>query len=254
VKHKGTATRVTFKLPINAGARSIVDSEVEKFRNSVIPIIGADDRMRPYLVGSAVALMHRSRKVLVTAEHVLSDNAEMQLFIFGHDRQSRFLDRNFESSGKHDLAAKLLSSEEADVLSHIPFIPENVVGAVAAVGERFYATVVGYPATASKRKDRRTLETPMEAYSNYATAEIDGSISVLFDKKEGAQGKDGHVIVRDPFGKSGGAIFGFPVANMNVRPFESARLVGIGTRWERGDDQIKGAGVVVLSPLLDRLA
>ncbi|MGY3532228.1 hypothetical protein [Bradyrhizobium sp. USDA 4452] len=60
---------------------------VAKFRDGVMPI-----------VGSAAALIHRSRKVLVTAEHVLSDNAEVQLFIFARDRQSRFLDRKFSEA------------------------------------------------------------------------------------------------------------------------------------------------------------
>ena len=42
----------------------------------------------------------------------------------------------------------------------------------------------------------------------------DGSVTVTFDKKEGAVGKSGHGTPRDPFGKSGGAIFGLPLLGL----------------------------------------
>jgi hypothetical protein len=191
ISRRGTTVRAKFKLPINSWSRSTVDAEVAKLRNGVIPIIGADKNLRPCLIGSAVALIYRQCRVLVTANHVLTDNANVPLFIFGHDGDSRSLERSFEVSNQHDLAVKLLSSTEADALSRIPFIAEATMRPAAVVGESFYATVVGYPATGAKRKDRRTLETPMEAYSNFATEFIDGKVSVRFNKKEGARGKAG---------------------------------------------------------------
>jgi hypothetical protein len=52
--HRFYDLRVVGKLPINTFSRTIVDAE------------GADERLRPYLVGSAVALIYRERKFLVT--------------------------------------------------------------------------------------------------------------------------------------------------------------------------------------------
>jgi hypothetical protein len=248
-----TTFELSVKMPINAWSRSTADAEAERLRHSVIPIIGADARWRPYLVGSAVVLVYRGRKVLVTAEHVLSDNVKVPLSFFGAEGYSRSLGGDFVVSEVHDLAAKLLPPAEVDALSHVPFIAEAVLGRAAAVGERFYASVAGYPATAAERKDKVTLDTPMEVYSNFATELVDGSISVIFDKKEGAVDKNGHVNPRDPFGKSGGAIFGLPVDGQHIRPQQMARLVGIPTRWKRSQKRIQGSSIAVLPPLLDRL-
>jgi len=250
VRRKGTRFKVSFKLAIGASSRSAVDVEIDRLRRSVIPVIGADERMRPRLVGSAVALEHRRGKVLVTAAHVLSDNASSPLFFFGADGNSRALSPDFIVSAKHDIAARVLSEAELGALSHIPFLPQQMIGRPAPVGETFYASVVGYPASAAKRVDRSTLETPMEAYSNFATESMDGGISVLFGKKDGARGLTGHVTPPDPFGKSGGAIFGFTVSGRNVVPLQPTRLVGFATRWKRLNNRIEGTGAGALLALL----
>jgi hypothetical protein len=243
----------TVKMPIDEKSRLIVDAEVESLRRSVIPICGEDARRRPYLVGSAVVLVWRGRKVLVTAQHVLDDNLKVPLFFFGEDGCSRPFGGAFEVSETHDLAAKLLPSDEIAALSHVPFLREDVVERAAPVGERFYASVAGYPATAAKRKDRVTLDTPMEVYSNFATEEIGGHVSVIFNKKEGAASETGHGIARDPVGKSGGAIFGLRSVGPHIKPDQTARLVGVPTRWNRDEKAIRGPSAAILVRLLDNL-
>jgi hypothetical protein len=244
---------LSFTMPIDTWSRSAVDTEAERLRDSVIPIIGADVRRRPYIVGSAVVLLYRGRKVLVTAEHVLGDNEKVPLAFFGADGCSRPLGGDFVISMASDLAVKLLPADEIDALSHVPFLSDAVLGRAAAVGERFYASVAGYPATAAERKDKVTLDTQMEVYSNFATEQLDGSISVNFDKKQGAVDKTGHVNPLDPFGKSGGAIFGLPVDGQHIRPQQAMRLVGIATRWKRALKRIQGSSIAVLIPLLEQL-
>lgn len=240
-------------MPVASWSRAAVDAEIERIRQCVIPVIGVDKRLRPCLIGSAVALVYRSRKILVTAHHVLADNLKVPLSIFGADGLRRPLQKGFLSSIPHDLAAKLLSDQEIEILSHIPFLPHDEISRVSTVGERFYGSVVGYPATSARRMDRITLDTRMEAYSNFAWESIDGRIAVAFDKKDGAVGEDRHVDPRDPFGKSGGAIFGMPVHGSNIVPQQSAKLVAISSRWKRDQKFIQGASIALLLPLLDKL-
>jgi hypothetical protein len=248
-----TTAVVSVEMPIDACSRSTAEAEAERLRGSVIPIIGADARRRPYLVGSAVALEYRGRKVLVTAEHVLSDNVKVPLSFFGSSGYSHPFGGDFAISEADDLAAKLLTANEIDALSRVPFIAQAVLGRATAQGERFYASVAGYPATAAKRKDKVTLDTPMTVYSNFATEQSDGSVSIAFDKKEGAVDPSGHINPRDPFGMSGGAIFGLPVDGWHIRPQESARLVGIATRWKRVKKCMYGSSIAALIPLFDQL-
>jgi hypothetical protein len=213
LRRTGNTVKLTVKLPgIGALSRSIVDAENERLRHSVIPIIGADARRRPYLIASAVVLVYRGRKVLVTAEHVLSDNEKVPLAFFGADGYSRPFSRDFVIPMEHDLAVKLLRPDEIDALSHVPFIAEADLGRATEVGERFYASVAGYPSTAAKQKDKVTLDTPMEVYSHLATELPDGSISVYFDKTRGGLDETGRQSVpSDPFGKSGARSLAYPL-------------------------------------------
>ena len=104
---------LTIKLPaINAWSRSVVDAETERLRHGVIPIIGADAHRRPYLVGSAVVLVYRGRKVLVTAEHVLSDNNDVELAFLVRMAAAVPSAGELVTSKVYDLAVKLLGQDE----------------------------------------------------------------------------------------------------------------------------------------------
>lgn len=241
---------VIYKLPINAMSRAHVDTQVESIRGCVIPIIR--NRLgKPFLVGSAVALTYGGRKCLVTAFHVLTRNQDTQLLLFGYDGYAKPFGGNFQVSLEHDIAALALDAEDTAALAHISFLDEARFGSVAGPDGRFYASVAGYPHTASRLLDQFTLDTPMEVMSNTGSELSGGSISVYFDKKEGGVRDGGHFLSRDPIGKSGGAIFGVPKPGINsVKLWEQAKLVGIATDWKRSEKRILGASAASLIPLL----
>ena len=249
VRRKQGGARLSAQLPVNAMSRRAVDAEVERLRHSVVPIIRSKGG-RPFLEGSTVAISYRGRKCLATAFHVLKHNDGRQLMYFAADGYVRPLGGTFEVSEKHDIAVALLDDADIAALSHIPFLTEDQIGSAAGGDGRFYASVTGYPHTASKLMDRQTLDTRMEVYSAAARETVGGFLSVHFDKKLGAWGANGHVYVRDPKGKSGGAIFGMPLLGLNsVQPSAQAKLVGIPTLW-RGKEII-GASAAMLIPLLE---
>lgn len=241
---------VIYKLPINAMSRAHVDSEVEGVRGCVIPII-RNMLGSPFLVGSAVALTYRGRKCLVTAFHVLTRNEDTQLLFFGYDGYAKPFGGNFQVSKAHDIAALALDAEAIATLSHVSFLDEARMGSAAGPDGRFYASVAGFPHSASRLLDQFTLDTPMEVMSNTGRELPEGFISVYFDKKEGGVRDGGHFVARDPIGKSGGAIFGIPKHGVNaVKLWERAKLVGIPTDWKRPEKRILGASVASLLPLL----
>lgn len=248
-KMRGGGIKLTARLPINAMSRNAVDAETERFRHSVIPIIRDKDG-RPFLEGSAVAISFYGQKCLATAFHVLKDNEGRPLFYFGSDGRAKIFGGDFEISNSHDIAVVRLDLSDEAALSNIPFITEERLGSAANADGAFYASVAGYPHTTSKLKDRHTLDTPMEVYSNKATEREDGFLSVQFHKKQGVWTTAGHGRARDPIGKSGGAIFGMPLLGLNgVVPDAKLKLVGIPTHW-RGKEII-GASVGQLTPLLE---
>jgi hypothetical protein len=242
----------TCNFPINAVSRAAVDAENARVRQCVIPISGLSGR-RPHLFGSAVALTYRGRTCLATAFHLLANKDEPRFF-FGADGFARPLVGRFVISTSHDIAAIALAPEDASAMSHVPCLREEQIGSAAGPDGRFYASVAGYPLTASKQIDKMTLDTPMEVYSNVGREEIGGLISVSFDRKVGAWDEEvGHITPRVPTGKSGGAIFGMPLLGFNgVQTSGGTKLVGIPTDWKKSENRVLGASVAVLIPLLER--
>lgn len=90
----------------------------------------------------------------------------------------------------------------------------------------------------------------MEVYSNMARERPGGTLSLDFDKKRGGWSRVGHGDVRDPKGKSCGAIFGMPGAGPKAVQLDArTKLVGVATMW-RGKENL-GAGVPSVVQLLD---
>ncbi len=90
----------------------------------------------------------------------------------------------------------------------------------------------------------------MEALSNFAVEVPSGDIEVMFDKREGAHGSLGYGHARNPYDKSGGAIFGIALDSGFGLPTPPARLAGIATRWEWRQKRIRGASAQQLLDLL----
>ncbi|GEM_PF-1875725 len=245
---------VTFKMPIARAVRNAVDEEIEQIRNCVIPIVGADARKKTCVMGSAVAIIYRGDPFLVTAHHVLEDHQDAGLAFFAFDGSSRPFAGTFSIDESHDLAVKKINSSEIQALSHIPFLTEERIGPVVPPGSSFYATVTGFPSTAARRFERNTIDTRMEAFSNFAVEGATGEVEVLFDKKEGVHGSLGFGQARDQYGKSGGAIFGLALGDGFRLPTLPAKLAGIATRWRRDKKAISGASARQLLNLLEAMA
>lgn len=242
-RYKDGAISLKTRLPINAHTRQFVNSEIESFRHSVIPICGEDTHRRPCLLGSGVLVSYSGATVLLTAAHVLLDNIGIPLFVFGADGLGKFLDLDFSLDEDADLGAMRLSAKDLAVLSHTRPLPEQMIATTGFNGGRFYGSVVGYPASSSKRPEKNALHTSMEVYSNFGTELIGDRVSISFDWKDGAfSDADGHVKARKPTGKSGGAIFGFPATINSVLPRVRPKLVGIASRWKRQESRIEGPG------------
>lgn len=256
MKTRGAQATVTARFPINAASRAFVDAEIAKVRNCVIPICGEDRQKRPCLIGSAVLIHIEGVDVLVTAAHVLTDNADVPLFVFGSDGSAQSLIGNFVLDEKDDLATLRLSNPLSVHLSHVYRLPESMVAATGWSDDRFYGTVVGYPASSAKRPKRGFLNTPMEAYSNTGTELVGGRVSIQFDRDAGAFfSATGHGKARKPTGKSGGAIFAFRTLGMNaVWPSIPPKLVGIASRWKYKENRIEGAGPAALVRILKAAA
>jgi hypothetical protein len=238
-------------IPFNTMSREAVDAENARVRGAVISLIRDKDG-RPFPKGSAVAIDYLGCKCLLTALHVFEHTQGSRLLLFAFDGYTRAPGDRIETSVKFDIAAVRLDDEGQAALSHIPFVTSADLGSAAGTGERFHASVAGYPHRATRLIDRMSLDARMDVYSGMARDRPGGTLSVDFDKKRGGWSRVGHGDVRDPKGKSGGAILGMPLAGpIAVQLGARTKLVGVPTVW-RGKEII-GAGVASLVQLLASL-
>ncbi len=110
-----------------------------------------------------------------TAEHVLSDNVNVPLSFFASSGFSRSFGGDFVASEDHDIVVKLLTPDEIDALAHVSFIAEGDLGSAAAQGERFYASVAGYPASAGERSQKRMQGSSLVALNPLLNQLISGA-------------------------------------------------------------------------------
>lgn len=239
---------IALQLPIDSNSRSIVDAEIRRKSRSVIPLV-AKKKGRPCVAGSAVAIRFRGARFLVTAEHVL-ERFGGKIAYFASDGWTRPLGGEFHVSEPNDLAVKLLADKDVADLRHLKFLDEDDLAQPEDLCIRFYASIVGYPSSAAKRRDKISLETPLETMSHFGEVEPNGRLSIAFDKKEGARGSEGHIIPKDPFGKSGGAIFSMRTSGRVVIPGQLAKLAGIALEWRKREKRIVGANVLILRKLM----
>ena len=241
------------KLPIDAQSRAFVDGEIEALRGAVIPICGEDSHLRPCLLGSGILVSYRGETILLTAAHVLTDNANVPLFVFGKGGEAHWLDSGFWLEAASDLAAMRLSIKDLAMLSLIKPLSESTVATGGFSGGKFYGSVVGYPASSTKRPEKNALHTPIEVYSNFGSEMMGDKVSILFDWKEGAfNDVKGHNKARKPTGKSGGAILGFPVSGRSVLLGMKPQLVGVSSRWKREENRIEGSGHSSIRRILEK--
>lgn len=238
----------TFKFPIDRHSRSIVDAEIRRVSESVVPLI-AKERGRPCVAGSAVAVRFGDASFLVTAEHVLT-RFNGAIGYFASNGWTRPLGGEYHLSEPDDLAIKLLPAKDVDDLSHVHFLSEDDLAQPEDLCNSFYASIVGYPSSAAKRHDRTSLETRLEAMSHFGEVEPSGTVSIAFDKKEGGRETEGHITPKDPFGKSGGAIFSMKTSGRVVLPGQSAKLAGIALEWRKREKRIVGVNVLILRELM----
>lgn len=239
------------RFPIDGFSRSVAEAKVEPLRRCLVPIVGENPKRLPYLIGSATLLLYRERPMLVSAAHVFLDNPGVPLGFFDATGYARSLTGTFHFFEDVDLAIVPLSLGALDPGTRARLLPEEALGRAAAPGERFYASVVGYPLSAPRLMPERRLDTPMEAYFDFAQETENGLVAVQFNKKKGAFGEHGHTIPCDPFGKSGGAIFGIPMLGHRLDFDQPARLVGVPTRWNRRGKVIEGVSAAVVRHALE---
>jgi hypothetical protein len=152
------AARVRAEELARALRRAGADHAVETFRMAVRPIYGASDRGKPDQIGSAVLLKLDGRHLLVTAAHVIDENASTSLYVAGASSiellELEFYGTNAPEGDRnrdhYDFAFAELSPGVVDVLGAVKFVEEHECRGAGADDARRLFTAVGFPNSRNK--------------------------------------------------------------------------------------------------------
>ena len=193
----------------------------------------------PELVGTATAVEHDGRRLLVTAAHVLKDDRKCDrelLLLAGEEPEPLPPTWRYSSRDPDDFAVLELDAELAAKLTGTCFY--GLEGAVASPpGNVRSTTFVGYPCSWNKPEFRlrRIRPEPVTVWATKTAPQLPGWLDATFDRRS-AKYSDGRRGCPDLHGISGGAIWEHAVNYEGV----VTKLIGITVEHEnnilRGHD------------------
>jgi hypothetical protein len=249
-------------------AREAANESVDLLRH-ICAIYRADQNGEPEQFGSGVFLAVGSRHFMLTAAHVLDDNAHSTLYIpstktlklvelKGDSFCSKAVDGDRERD-RTDIGVVLLSPDLVDHIGPDAFatVPMVDVDDIGTAGGSYIA--MGYPwrKNAKLNRAKRTVKgRPLSYTANILPPEKLKSLGVHqgshllleFDKRHSRDETGRDVTAPDPEGMSGGALWRFDV--FGDEPLTS-RLVGIVIEWR---DELGGILTVRLPVILAGIA
>ncbi|MEE3624116.1 hypothetical protein UCD39_08980 [Nitrospirillum sp. BR 11752] len=230
------------------------NAAVEKLKPAVIPIYRRDCEGRIFSHGSAVLLRIDGRTFLCTALHVIDDPFEEGDTLLLDSEEGAFpLDSNFLVSREYDVAIGPLNEEACRKLSYATaLMPEDVAIPTKedrVTGRFTFAEVSGYPASRNRSRPRG-IKIKRSNFSFGANIEqIDeAEIRISFNRRKKNDVRTGNSVTSpEPYGMSGGAIFGLRLAKgENPEP----KLIGISVAHDVKKSQVIGTNIGLVMEII----
>jgi hypothetical protein len=204
----------------------------EALYNRVMPVYHINDKDEAALYGSAVLLRIGAHSFLATAKHVIDESTRSSLYVDGPSKLEPF-EGDFFASPDHDVAVLKLDPAQLDLLRKYQFLAQSDLVENAFISRCKYATSVGYPASKNKRfHDRPALRREIFSYSDANLTIAQNQLHVRFRKCKNVDALTGGIVsAPDPYGMSGGAMFGTEINDDAIRGHPHPHLIGILIEW-----------------------
>ena len=220
---------------------------------AVTPIFGVSDRNRPTGIGSGVLLRLFDRFFICTAKHVIDENKETTLYFDGSNGIEELLGV-FWSEPHYDISVRSLSPTEVQKFGRYTFLEQDDLFLRSSIVPHTLLTAVGFPVSQYKiYYDRDLIRARMLTHTDMLIGSAGGRLRVRFNKKRVKRfGERSIVSSPDPFGMSGGGLFGGP-ATIGTSGNSSLLLYGISTDWAIYSNYIRGTQTTVLFHFIRKL-
>jgi hypothetical protein len=224
----------------------------------ICPIYSINEKNAPELLGSSVLLKVSKLHFLVTAAHVIKENKNSTLYLFGRTKLIELIGTVYTTpfnvsinskESKNEFAFMLLDDLTIQELIHFEYLNNTDIEPNDYPHEKKLYTFVGYPASKNKpRYDIKSIKRSVFSFTNNSCGISDyiklgveqySHINISFDKYKGIDNQGRIKIMPDPWGMSGGGIW----SSIDLSSFPlkyNPKLVGIGIEYHKKEKIMLG--------------
>ncbi len=229
---------------------SEIREAVDRLKGCVTPLFDVNDKGKAELLGSAVLITLSGATFLCTAKHVIDGNRTSTLYFDGSSKLE-ILEGKFRVSAEHDVAVLKLSPAQAATFQKYWPLDEHKIGDQAQTAASKYAEFLGYPESKNRKVYNQNAINGLLHSNGGAVIEITpAKVRVSFDKKRNIDAKTRQrVTAPNPYGMSGGAMFGVAVDRAAIEGDPQPKLVGISTD-RPNSSEVFGATIAIAMAII----
>jgi hypothetical protein len=240
-----------------------------RIQQAVCPIYGADDRGKPYLIGSSLLLKVHDRSFLVTAAHVLDWNQETSIYVAGRLKPVRIEGESYRTSppatGRNDDLMDFgiidISGTPPDQWSRYRFLTPDDLDVDDFPADHTLYGFSGYPVTKNRVYSANiklssmaciVIAAPPAQYSHLGLQPASHFLG-QFDRTRQVDSVKGLMTGPDPHGLSGGGVWRMGTPGEFAKGTNSERLIGIGIEHRQDAKVLLGVRVSLLVVMIARI-
>lgn len=242
--------------------KSRINQSLQSRKNCHCPIVGADKRSKPYLVGTGVVLELNSKIFIATAAHVFDENEITTIYTF-LDGKNQIIEGEIHSTTKPgndrnkdklDIAIYKVADTFIPKFrtSYTPVTLEDIEVNDIPEAKKYYA-FIGHPANKTRPK-YGTTKMKSEVFSYFGTVapskayeqlslSTNSHIVVGFDPKECFDEKSSRYNFPKAKGMSGGGVWLLENLNNHSSQSDVNKLVGIGIEYHKNPKVMVGTRI-----------
>ncbi len=225
---------------------------VDLLKGCVVPIFDVNNRSEPELLGTAVLIRLGAFVFLCTAKHVIDGNRKSTLYVSGKDVLIKF-ECEFQSAVDHDVAVAQLTPEQIDQLSNFTPLEQSSIASGTQILKSCFIELVGFPETKNRKVHRqKKIKGQIFGFGGTVIEANDARVCVRFNSKRAIDPQTRQIVKPpDPYGISGGAMFGIAMNDAAIRGAPGPLLVGISTDRPNGNELFGTNIALVLAIIRD---
>lgn len=225
---------------------------IDALKGCVTPIFDVNHKREAELLGSAVLIALAESVFLCTAKHVIDANAASTLYIDA-PTELEILVGDFQTSEQHDIAVLKLSRKQIELFQKYSPLRADDIGNQVQAEACKYVEFIGFPASKNRKVYRRNQIAGLLHSNGCTVIEITPArVRVSFNRKRSIDAVTRQrVTAPDPYGMSGGAMFGVPLNDATIGGKPQPKLIGLSTDCPNPNEVFGTNFAVVMAVIRD---